>query len=151
MSRKFSISARHSGFMTCAERPALVLPGADTFRLPLCFAFVMFFSFFRLRAHRPQAPHILHYLLFWCQGTGGQKNFPWPAAFVFGLVGGMVGRAVLGEPPAITNGRGRPPDGPEMWQTGQTGFATTHAVGPFDVWFWFDRISPLLWPLFLAV
>ena len=74
MSRKFSISARHSGFMTCAERPALVLPGADAFRLPLCFAFVMFFSFFRLRAHRPQAPHILHYLLFWCQGTGGQNR-----------------------------------------------------------------------------
>ena len=45
MSRKFSISARHSGFMTCAERPALVLPGADAFRLPLCFAFVMFVRF----------------------------------------------------------------------------------------------------------
>ena len=26
-------------------------------------------------------------------------------------------------------------------KTGQTGFATTHAVGPFDVWFCFDRIS----------
>ena len=24
--------------------------------------------------------------------------------------------AVLGEPPAITNGRGRPPGGPEKWQ-----------------------------------
>ena len=24
--------------------------------------------------------------------------------------------AALGEPPAITNGRGRPPGGPEMWQ-----------------------------------
>jgi len=22
---------------------------------------------------------------------------------------------------------------------------------PFDVWFWFDRISPLLWPLLLSV
>ena len=36
-------------------------------------------------------------------------------------------------------------------KTGQTSFATTHAVGPFDVWFWFDRISPLLWPLLLSV
>jgi hypothetical protein len=61
--------------MTCAERPALVLPGADTFRLPLCFAFVMFFSFFRLRAHRPQAPHILHYLLFGVKGRADKKTF----------------------------------------------------------------------------
>ena len=35
---------------------------------------------------------------------------------IFRLGGGTVGRAVLGEPPAITNGRGRPPGGPEMWQ-----------------------------------
>ena len=151
MSRKFSISARHSGFMTCAERPALVLPGPDTFRLPLCFAFVMFFSFFRLRAHRPQAPHILHYLLFWCQGTGGQKNFPWPAAFVFGLAGGMVGRAVSASRPPLPTVGADHRTARRCGKTGQTGFATTHAVGPFDVWFWFDRISPLLWPLLLSV
>ena len=92
MSRKFSISARHSGFMTYAERPALVLPGADAFRLPECIAFVMFFSF---PPEGTSPPSTAYFTLspFWCQGTGGQKNFPWPAAFVFGLVGGMVGRA----------------------------------------------------------
>ena len=61
----------------------------------------------------------------------------------------MTGNAAVsvaerwGEPPAITNGRGRPPAARRCGKTGQTGFATTHAVGPFDVWFWFDRISPL--------
>ena len=74
MSRKFSISARYSGFMTYAERPALVLPGADAFRLPECIAFVMFFSF-PPEGTSPQATCILHYFLSPCQGADGQKSF----------------------------------------------------------------------------
>ncbi len=68
MSRKFSIKVRHSGFMMYAERPALVLPGADAFRMPECIAFVMFFSF-SPEAFLPKRKYFTLFLFYVSRGT----------------------------------------------------------------------------------
>lgn len=56
MSRKRFISARYSGFITYAERPALALwaTAPTAFRFPLCMDFIIsFHPEFRSRAKRP--------------------------------------------------------------------------------------------------
>ena len=57
------------GFMTYAERSAPVLPRADAFRLPLCLAFVMFFSLFARGTLTPSGNHYTLFLVFTSRGA----------------------------------------------------------------------------------
>ena len=158
MSRKFSISARHSGFMGVvhepevldqrktlrihdvrrAPRPRLAGGGHFPSAVMLCLRHVFLVfppegtsppstAYFTLspflvsRDGRTKKLSVACRLCFWVsQRNGGASRPPLPT---------------VGADHRVARRSGK---------TGQTGFATTHAVGPFDVWFWFDRISPLL-------